>query len=287
MNDVIVVGGGPAGVSAALYTLRANINTRIFTHGGSSLVKAEKIDNYYGFEDGISGIDLYNNGLGSVRSLGGEIIEEEVVNITFDNEFIVKTNNATYSAEYLILANGVSRKSPNIAGLKELEGSGVSYCAVCDGFFYKGKDVVVIGNGEYAISEANELKGIANSVKILTNGDAPPNTDIITDTRKIMSIDGNINVDSITFEDGDKLSSSGVFVALGSAGGTDLARKIGAIISNNKIVVDENMLTNIPKLYAAGDCTGGVMQISKAVYQGMNASMDIIKQIRKGWYYST
>lgn len=279
MASVIIIGGGPAGVSAGLYTIRANIETTIFTQGGSALVKAEKIENYYGFPNGISGKELYQRGIDSVQNLGAKVIEQEVIGAGYNGKFVVETNTDTYEADALVIANGASRSVPKIKNIKEFEGKGVSYCAVCDAFFYRGKNVVVIGNGDYALHEADVLSKVAENVTILTNGEKAPNYSNC-DTRKIVSIEGNDVVEYIVFDDGEKLSVSGVFVAIGVAGGADLARKLGAIVNGNYIDVNENMNTNVPKLYAVGDCTGGLLQVSKAVCDGAKAGIDIIKNLR-------
>ena len=271
MASVIIIGGGPAGVSAGLYTIRANIETTIFTQGGSALVKAEKIENYYGFPNGISGKELYQRGIDSVQNLGAKVIEQEVIGAGYNGKFVVETNTDTYEADALVIANGASRSVPKIKNIKEFEGKGVSYCAVCDAFFYRGKNVAVIGNGDYALHEADVLSKVAENVTILTNGEKAPNYSNC-DTRKIVSIEGN--------DDGEKLSVSGVFVAIGVAGGVDLARKLGAIVNGNYIDVNENMNTNVPKLYAVGDCTGGLLQVSKAVCDGAKAGIDIIKNLK-------
>lgn len=279
MASVIIIGGGPAGVSAGLYTIRANIETTIFTQGGSALVKAEKIENYYGFPNGISGKELYQRGIDSVQNLGAKVIEQEVIGAGYNGKFVVETNTDTYEADALVIANGASRSVPKIKNIKEFEGKGVSYCAVCDAFFYRGKNVVVIGNGDYALHEADVLSKVAENVTILTNGEKAPNYSNC-DIRKIVSIEGNDVVEYIVFDDGEKLSVSGVFIAIGVAGGVDLARKLGAIVNGNYIDVNENMNTNVPNLYAVGDCTGGLLQVSKAVCDGAKAGIDIIKNLR-------
>ena len=279
MANVIIIGGGPAGVSAGLYTLRGNVETTIFTQGGSALIKAEKIENYYGFPEGIGGKELYDRGIDSVKRLGANVIEEEVTNVDYDGKFVVSTGKNEYRADALVIANGANRNVPRIKYIKEFEGRGVSYCAVCDAFFYRGKKTAVIGNGEYAIHEANTLKKVAESVVMLTDGKEAPEYDNC-DTRKIKSIEGNETVEKIVFEDGSEMAVDGVFIALGVAGGVDLARKLGAVVNGSYISVDENMLTNIPNLYAVGDCTGGLLQVAKAVCDGAKAGIDIIKKLK-------
>ena len=280
MYDVIVIGSGPAGITAAIYAKRRNLSILVISKGISALQKAEKIDNYYGFENGISGKELYENGIKQAKNLGIDFIEDEVINIEYINQFTIETVNSKYEAKAVILATGVSRNVPNIKGIKEFEGKGVSYCAVCDSFFYKGKDVAVLGDGNYAIHEFETLKPIASSVTILTNGNAMVenrDSSIEVNNKKIREFRGNTKLEEVEFEDNTIQYLNGVFIAMGTASSSDLARKIGARIENNNIIVNENMETTVPGLFACGDCTGGLLQISKAVYEGAKAGLAVLK----------
>ena len=281
--DVIIIGAGPAGVSAGLYTKRANKKTLIIYNNESSLEKATKIENYYGFENGISGEKLYKKGIEQAKNLGINVKKEEVIKIDkIKDIFEVKTVNENYTAKNVVLATGNKKNKPDIKNIEKFDGKGVSYCAICDGFFYRGKDVVVIGNGNYAIAETNDLINIVNHVTILTNGKKIPefraeNVDI--ENRKAVAIEGNDNVEAVELDDGTKLKTDGLFVAQGVAGSTDFARKIGALVKNEKIVVNEKMQTTVEGLYACGDCIGGTLQVAKAVNDGMIAGIDIIKNM--------
>ena len=290
MYDVIIVGAGPAGISASLYTIRGNLKTLIIYKEKSALEKAQKIENYYGFENGIKGEELYKTGIEQAKNLGAEILEEEVTNIQIDyietdqkqseQIFKVETLNNEFKAKSVILATGNKKNKPNIDKIEEYEGRGISYCAVCDGFFYRNKDVAVIGNGDYAISEAMDLQNVAKSIKILTNGKQIPeyraeNMDIIN--KEIKEVNGYNKIEEIEFKDNSKIKIDGIFVAQGVAGSTEFAKKLGAKIENDKIAVNENMETSIKGLYACGDCTGGLYQISKAVYEGTKAGLQVIK----------
>lgn len=280
MYDVIVIGSGPAGITAAIYAKRRNLSILVISKGIGTLQKAEKIDNYYGFENGISGKELYENGIKQAKNLGIDFIEDEVINIEYINQFTVETVNSKYEAKAVILATGVSRNIPNIKGIKEFEGKGVSYCAVCDSFFYKGKDVAVLGDGNYAIHEFETLKPIASSVTILTNGNTMVenrDSSIEVNSKKIREFRGDTKLEKVEFEDNTIQNLNGVFIAMGTASSSDLARKIGARIENNNIVVNENMETTVPSLFACGDCTGGLLQISKAVYEGAKAGLAVLK----------
>lgn len=282
--DVIIIGSGPAGISASLYTARANLKTLIISKGIGILEKVNKIDNYYGLENTLTGEELQEIGINQAKKLGVEFAKDEVVKIDYETSFVVETINSKYKAKAVIIATGTSRKMPKINGIKEYEGRGISYCATCDAFFFRGKDVAVLGSKEYALHEAEELERVANSVTILTNGEEPVQNRSISfdiEKKKIQEFRGSSSIEEIHFEDNTIKKIDGVFVAIGTATSSDLARKIGARIDEKgNILVNENMSTNVPNLYACGDCTGGILQIAKAVYEGMVAGMSVIKSIR-------
>ena len=281
MFDVIIIGGGPAGISASLYTKRGNKEILIINSENSTLQEVNKIENYYGFKDGINGKELYKIGIKQAENLGIEVKTEEVLNIKInEKEFEVITNKNTYKSKAVIIAVGNKKNKVKIKGIKEFEGKGVSYCAICDGFFYRNKEVAVIGSGNYAISETNDLINIAKKVTILTNGEKAPEfraDNVEINSKPIEEIDGKDKVEKVTFYDRTSINADGIFVAQGTAGGFELAKKLGLLIKDNHIIVNENMETNIKGIYACGDCTGGLMQISKSVYQGMVAGLEVIK----------
>lgn len=284
MYDAIIIGAGPAGISASLYLKRANKNVLVLYHGESELEKAHRIENYYGFPNGITGANLYQNGISQAKALGVEVLDSEVLSILMNEkmEFNVKTIDQEYQAKVIILATGNKKLKPNIKGVEEYEGRGISYCAICDGFFYRKKPVVVIGSGNYAISEAKELLNVTPDVKILTNGlKMESDTDIPFDERKIKEVSGEDRISYVLFEDDEKLECKGVFIALGEAGGADFAKKLGIYMEKDVIIVDENMKTTVPGVYAAGNVVGGLLQINKAVYEGAKAALDAIKYINE------
>lgn len=284
MYDVIILGAGPAGVSASLYCKRANKNVLIIYNDSSELLKAQKIDNYYGFENGISGKDLYETGIKQSQNLGVEIIKQEVIKIEIENGYFnVITEKKSYKSKSVIIAMGSKKNTLKIQGVQEFEGKGISYCAICDGFFYKNKDVAVIGSGNYAISETNDLINIANKITILTNGEKAPefradNVEIVT--KNIKQISGENRVQEIEFDDNSYLKTDGIFIAQGTAGAADFAKKLGIMSQNNNIIVNENMETNIKGIFACGDCTGGLLQVSKAVYEGTKAGLAVIEYLK-------
>ena len=201
--DSIIIGKGPAGVTASIYMKRAGLNPLIIGKDVGALEKASIIDNYYGFETEITGKELFLKGLKQAENLNINIITDEVIDIKFDDKFIIKTRNGEYFAKTVLLATGSNRKTPKIKGIKEFEGRGVSYCTVCDAFFYRNKDVAVLGEGDYALNEAKHLMPIAKSVVLLTNGKEPaenrsiPNIEI--NQNPIKEIAGNEVIENITF----------------------------------------------------------------------------------------
>lgn len=281
--DTIIIGGGPAGVSAALYLARANLQVAIIEHGAGALAKTHKIANYYGVEDG--GAELYARGLEQAQALGVQIIHDEAVGIDYYGDFAVQGAHKEnlLQAPTLLLATGVQQLAPNLPGLKAFEGKGVSYCAVCDGFFFRGKKVVVLGNGAYAAHEAEYLSHLAAKTIVLTNG---ADAQIISAaglefvTTPIAEIKGGTKVEAVALADGTELAVDGVFVALGSAGTSDIAKKLGLEMNGRFLKVAADGATAIPGLYAAGDCTGGFLQVSKAVYEGALAGTAMINYLR-------
>ena len=284
MYDVIILGAGPAGISASLYTKRANLETLILYNDKSGLEKASLIENYYGFKNGISGKELYETGIEQAKNIGVEVKKEEVVKIENNMEYFnVVTNTNEYKAKNLILATGNKKNKPKIKGIEKFEGKGVSYCAICDGFFYRNRSVSVLGSGNYAVAETNELINIADNITILTNGEKAPEfraDNVIIDTKEIEEIEGEDKVEEIKFKDGSTLKTDGIFVAQGVAGSSEFAKKLGIMTNKDKIIVNENMETNIKGIYACGDCTGGLLQVSKAVYEGAKAGLQVIAGIR-------
>ena len=285
MPNIVIIGSGPAGVSAALYTARAGVETTVLTKGPGALDRAAHIQNYYGFAEPISGAELERRGIEGARALGVQFVSTEAVGLTYTDKLTVETLAGEFPADAVILATGASRAAPKIPGLAGLESRGVSYCATCDAFFYRGKDVAVLGSGEYALHEVQALLPVVQSVTLLTNGapltaQFPPEVTVCPE--KVDAILGEQTVTGVQLNGGRRVPLSGVFVALGVAGSTALARKLGAEVEGNRIVVDEKMQTTLPGLYAAGDCTGGLLQVAKAVYEGALAGTEAAKAVRKG-----
>lgn len=288
MVDVIIIGKGPAGISAALYTVRAGLRTLVIGLDNSALQKTDRVENYYGFAEPVSGKYLLEQGEQQARRLGVKFVHSEVIALEKAEYFEVYTADENYSAKAVLMATGQQTKKVNIQGLEEFEGRGVSYCTTCDGFFYRGLKVGLVGFKDYAMHEAMELEPLTKNITIYTNGNELELTEkykfhasrFSINNKKIKSVAGNEVIEGITFEDGSVEKLDGLFVAFESASSVDFARKLGVITKNNSIVVNENQGTNLNGLFAAGDCTGGFKQIATAVGQGAMAGRKIIEYIR-------
>lgn len=287
MYDAVLIGHGPAAVSAALYLVRAGFRPLLVGGGQSSLMKAERIENYYGLKNGLTGKELFENGLAQAQALGAVVADDEIFGVDADPEnggFAVHGKAADYRGRTVLLATGAGRKAPAIPGLKEYEGLGVSYCAVCDGFFFRGKEVAVLGAGDYALHEASVLLPFTSGVTLLTDGKPEPETlleGLSADTGKIARFSGEMTLEEVCFADGRRRPFAGVFVALGVASAADLAKKAGIVTKGQYLAVDEDMQTNVPGIYAAGDCVGGVLQVAKAVSDGAAAGLSMSRALRK------
>lgn len=290
MYDIIIIGKGPAGISASLYTSRGKLNTLIIG-GESYLSKTHKIDNYYGFPEGISGSELFLAGQNQAKNLGVKIIDDMVVSIDYETDmFKIKTSENIYESKTVLLATGLSLNKVKIENAEKLEGKGVHYCVTCDGYFYNGLKVGILGFTDYAANEALELYHFSNDVTIYTNGKAFEVTDtsksklaeknIKINNNGILKLDGENSLEGITFKDGSTEKIDGIFVAYGTASSTDFARKIGVMMNKSSIIVDKDYKTNVPGLFAAGDCVGGMKQISVSVGQGAIAGQNIVEYIR-------
>ena len=295
MENLIIVGAGPAGISAALYAARANLDPLVINNGIGALEKAEKIENYYGLPHPVTGKELFENGIAQAKALGVRVLDAQVLGVSGFDTFQVKTTEGDFESISVILATGSKRKKPGIPGLQEFEGKGVSYCAVCDAFFYRGKNVAVLGNSDFALHEAQTLLATAGSVTIYTDGMEPEfstKPDLPVNTMKIQAIEGaktvsglRLEPDVSVLENGENVSSfaaaDGIFVAMGTAGSSEMARQMGAVLTEKgNIKVNDQMESTIPGLFAAGDCTGGLLQVAKAVADGAQAGISAGKYVR-------
>ncbi|MDP4152047.1 MAG: NAD(P)/FAD-dependent oxidoreductase [Bacillota bacterium] len=282
MFDIVIIGKGPAGISAALYTCRAGLHTAIIAENGSSLVKAEKIENYFGFPGGISGSDLLERGEEQAKLLGAEIYNAQVVSFEKTDFIKITTDNGVFEANGLIIATGKPKKKAEISGLERFEGAGVSYCAICDGFFFRGKNVAVLGAGKFAEHEANDLANFSQYITILTNGEEITGnfSEMPVISSKITSLEGSDRLERIKFENDKVLDVDGLFIALGTASAVDFAKKAGIEVVDGSIKVDSSMKTNVEGIFACGDAVGGFLQVSTAVGEGALAGSAASKYVK-------
>jgi thioredoxin reductase (NADPH) len=288
--DVAIIGRGPAGLSAAIYTGRAGFSTVVL--GTQPKVWGEhKIDNYFGFPEGITGQLLLEAGTAQARRFGAEIRDELVLEIKWGEMFGLLSQSGEVEAPAVLIATGIARRKPKMAGLDQFDGRGVSYCVSCDGFFFKGKPVAVLGEGDHAAVKALELLNYTRQVTLCTDAKPPAFSEalgarlaqegIALRQEKIAAVVGEAAVTGIDFEQGPQLPLEGVFVAVGEASSTDFARTLGIEVDRNFIVVNAKQQTNIPGIWAAGDCTGRYAQIATAVGDGAVAASGIIGFLRE------
>lgn len=281
--DVIIIGKGPAGLSASLYTARGNMKTLIIGKT-SVLTKGERIENYCCTEPE-SGEDLIAKGVDQAKSFGVEMVEEDVLDIKKEDDFIITTDKNKYSSKSIIIATGQDRKQIPIKNIEKYENKGVHYCAVCDGFFYTDKKVGILGYTDYAIHELMEIRRNTKEITLLTNGKELDvseknkqfleENNIEVNRKKVQSTEGDEALAKIIYQDGKEEKFDGIFVAYGSASSIDFARKLGIMTENDSIKVDASQQTNIEGVFAAGDCTGGLTQVATAVGQGAVAGQKV------------
>lgn len=293
MYDVIIIGMGIGGITAGIYGKRAGLNVLMFEKSapGGMLQKIDKIQNYPGFSE-ISGPDLALNLFNQVKEVGVPFKFEEVIDVEITDESKkVITKNDTYEAKNVIVATGRTPKYLGLDNEKDYLGRGLSTCASCDGNFYKGEDVAVVGSGNSALQESLYLANIVNKVYLLHRGvnfkgdDAlvervrnTQNIEIVdgVNIKKINEVDGKI--ESVTLDNEKTINVKGVFIYIGYKPDTDMFKKLDITNINGDIIVSENFETEIDGLYAIGDCAKkGVYQLVTAASDGCIAVSDIEK----------
>jgi thioredoxin reductase (NADPH) len=295
MTGVAVIGGGPTGLSAAIYTARADRRTLVFDDGGGTTRDVDIMENVYGFPDGVTGPELVELGREHAEKYGADIVPEEVVRIgRRDGTFEVETTADQYTVEGMILATGANYERPAVANVEQFEGHGVSYCVECDAYFYRDRPVAVVGDGNYAASEALMLLDYTDDVRLLTNGaeltadselqDRLEEEGVPVRTDRLDRLEGNDALEAVVTRDGERLDVDGLFVALGTAGGTDLAEMLGVPVEDGSIVTDRDQSTAVDRVYAAGDVTGGHQQIATSVGEGARAAINLLEDLRGANY---
>lgn len=277
INDIAIIGAGPAGLSAAINAITRGKTVRIFSNNENYLSKAERVDNHLGFYN-ISGKDMMNQFIEHAENMNVKIENGKIVNILpFDDYFLVNVNGDIIESKKVILAIGVA-KVKEIAGESKFLGTGVSYCATCDGMLYRNKTAAVWDLSHDALKEANYLKDIGVNTIFVSNKKPTDelNSDINYIQGTIKEVKGNNKVESILIDDRE-IETDAVFILREAVAPTALID--GLEIEDGFIVVNRNMETNISGLYAAGDCTGKPLQISKAVSEGLIAAQHAAKEI--------
>ena len=284
--DALVVGHGPAGCSAALYLCRAGLRVAVIGKDHGALEHAEKIENYYGLSQPMRGRDLVAAGRKQCQELGAELYQDEALALNWQENggyLVPLASGVSVAARAALLALGKPARAPNIEGLSAFEGRGVSHCAVCDAFLYRGRSVAVLGGGPYAKHEMEALLPLAGRVTLITHGAEPafdPPAEVIVRREKLLRLSGEKKLARAELSGGQSIDIDGLFLALGQATAADLAKKLGLRLNNGAIPVGTEQQTTLPGLFAAGDCTGTFPQVAFAVAEGARAALAMIDYLR-------
>ena len=298
--DVVIIGGGPAGLSAGIYTARARLATLLIERAaiGGQIINAAMVENYPGFTAGISGIDLTQGMHEQATKFGMETFYDEVSGIEVsEGRKIVRTAQGDFTAKAIIIAGGSERQKLKVPGEAEFTGRGVSYCATCDGAFFRDKAVAVVGGGNAAIAEALELVKFASSITVVHRRNelratkivqekafAEPKIQFMLDT-VVEEISGGtfvekIKVRNVKTDAATLLKVDGVFVNVGSQPATAYLKGLVELDANGAIVTGKDMATAVPGIFAAGDIrSGSIRQVIGAAGDGAIAAVNAGKYI--------
>ena len=293
--DVVIIGGGPAGLASTIYTGRAQLRTLILEKGlpGGQIAQTEEVENYPGFEEAISGPELSQRMVRQAERFGAEIVMEEVQGLAqHGDKFIVTGYDAVYEADTVIVATGATPKRLNVPGEDEFYGRGVSTCATCDGFFYRGKTVVVVGGGDAAVEEAMFLTKFAERVTLIhrrgelrANKEAQrrafanPKMSFVWHTvvEEVVGEDGQVTgarVRNLETGERETIKADGVFVYVGHNPNTAYLGELIELSSTGYAQVRDDVYTNVPGVFAAGDVADEVYrQLATSVGAGVRAAM--------------
>lgn len=297
MVDIIIVGSGPAGMSAAVYGKRAGLSVLVIEkvyYGTGQVAESSHVDNYLGIP-GINGYELGEKFRSHAEGLGVEFKDGEVIRFekAADRWYVHLKNGETLESKTVVYAAGASHRHLGVPGEEEFSGKGVSYCATCDGAFFKGKDVAVVGGGNTAMDDAIYLSDICKKVYLVHRrdvfrGDATTlmklketeNIELVVPA-KVQEVKGEQVVTALQLEDGRSLEVSGVFVAVGMQPATSMLQGIVLMDDNGYIIADETGKTSAAGFFAAGDVrTKELRQIITAVADGANAATSAERYIR-------
>lgn len=277
--DIAVIGGGPAGLSAAINAVLRNKSVKIFTNALNYLQKAEKVDNYLGFYN-ISGQELMEKFIDHANKLNVSFEYGKVIDIMkYNDMFMINFNGKIINAKAVVLALGIT-KEKMLNNEEKLLGKGISYCATCDGALYKGKNIAVYGNADDIIEEANFLSSLGANVNFITvkKDIKGLNQNINVINGIISDIIGDNKLEGVIIND-KYIKLDGLFLLRNSIAPNSIVKDL--ILEDGYIVVNRNMETNIKGIYACGDCTGNPLQISKATGEGLVAAQNAAKYIDK------
>ena len=300
--DVVIVGGGPAGMSAGIYARRAGLECVILEKGvpGGQVLTSPNIENYPGFPE-VPGMKLMELMADHARRYIDIKEGEEVLRVRGGDKFEITTNSGRYITRAIILTTGSTHRKLEVAGEEGMTGRGVSYCATCDGFFYKGREVIVIGGGNTALTDALYLHSINCKVSIAHRRDAFRADKHLQESvaRNDIHVFWDTVVDEILGKEevnGVKLRNvkngttqvkavNGVFIAVGEVPSSQLAAELGLDMDAGGFVnVDKSFRTNVPLVYAAGDVSGGIRQIVAAVHGGAAAALSCFEDLMNPYY---
>jgi thioredoxin reductase (NADPH) len=299
--EVIIIGGGPAGLTAGLYTSRAGFKSLLVERGvfGGQIVNAALVENYPGFPQGISGLELGSLMHQQATKYGLEIVTAEVTGIAQGQPYSVSTTEGSFEAAAIIIAAGSEYRKLGVLGEERLSGHGVSYCATCDGFLFRDREVAVVGGGDTAITDALELSRHATKVYVIHRRDqlraakvlrerafAQPKLEFIWTTvveeilgEKLLS---GLKLRNVKTGQHSILEVAGVFVAVGLMPNSQSFFKIVDLDDAGYIITDETMATSAPGVFAAGDIRrNSPRQVSAAVGDGVTAAMSAFKYIQE------
>ncbi len=295
--DVAIIGSGPAGLSAAIYAMRANLSALVIEkeyEGTGQIAESGKVDNYLGFP-GISGYDLGENFRNHALKLGVSFLEQEVTKIEkidADSFGIWLGDGTSVEARAVIYAAGASPRRANVPGEKEYAGKGISYCAICDGSFYRGKKVAVLGGGDTALDDALYLADLADQVYIIHRRkefrgagasvkklEEKKNVSFLLG-HQVTEILGDQKLTGVLLEDGSSLLVDGVFIAYGSLPRTDLLKDLLDLDPAGYVKADETGATGLEGFYVAGDVRSKKLrQVVTAVSDGANAATAVAEYL--------
>ena len=302
--DVIIIGGGPGGLTAGMYAGRANLKTLILEKEviGGQIALTEKIEDYPGFPDGIGAQELIKKFEEHAKKFGAEIILEEAKEIILDEKYrIVKTHYNEYKSKTIIVATGARHKLLDVPGEKELRGKGISYCAICDGPFFKEKDIVVVGGGDTAILEAIYLTKFARKVYVVHRRDkfraSAKYVERAKENKKIefllenviKEIYGKNKVEGVILEnvktkEKKELAASAVFIFVGFIPNSEILKGLAEIDENGGVITNEKMETKTPGIYAIGDIRSkSLRQIVTSASDGAIAAMAAYEYIEENF----